>query len=140
MIDLANLPDPVPSGNRYDVGDKVLIIAYKENQHDAAMYTVAGQDKDQSLYMNPVEFRGRQSGGVNDQEANRLMQLLTANTASSTGYYCKVWALSDGELLAMVETLAGSSIPVMFGHSGKPSGGFAIERENKALVVTVTMK
>ncbi len=139
LIDLVNMPDPTPSGNRYDAGDKVLIVAYKGNQHDGVMYTVAGQEKSQTLNMNPVPFIGSKSSDGFIQIEGRMMQLLTANTNGSNPYYCKVWG-SDGELFAHVETLSNTSQNIVFGRLGKQMGGFVLERENNALVVTVTMK
>jgi len=139
VIDLANLPLATGQTEEYSTGDKILIISYNGQNHDAAMYTVTGTSKSQTLYLNPIVHTGGGSSEYGDTV--RLMQILTGNTDGSNAYYIKVWAIDDGELLAHIETDSNSSQNVIFGSKGKGcSGGFVVERENKAVIVTATFK
>ena len=133
LLDLANLPPPEGGGNEYDIGDVILIIAYNGNNSDGARYVVAGDEKEQTLNLNAISHSTQPS-------TVRLMHILTAETAGSASF-AKIYAVDDGELLAHIETLANSSVSVMFGSFGKAaSGGFIVEREATDLIVTATVK
>lgn len=120
ILDLADLT----SG--YTAGDEVLLIAYKGNFHDASMYTITGNSKDITLYMNPIKFPNR---------AVLLQSVLTGNTAASVAY-CKIYELSDGELIGHIETPANDSKPVYF---KRRQCNFVVEREANTLIVTANL-
>jgi len=130
-IDLANLSITAGQSAEYETGDKVLIITYHGNNHDAAMYTVTGSSKNQTLYLNPVQH-------IKGLATEKIRAIIVANTSASN-YYAKVYNVNDGRLLLQVECLANSTVPVYLGGLSC-GGGIAIERENKALVVTVVIK
>ncbi len=131
LLDLANLPLIGAQTNEYDQGDKILIITHSENNHDAILYTVQGDDHEQTLYLNPLQYHDK---------FQRLMQVCTGNT-SGTVAYCKIYAFDDGELLAHIETPSHDTQNVEFGHFGRgASGGFVVEREANTLIVTATVK
>lgn len=130
-IDLANLPLISGQSAEYNTGDKILIIVYHGNNHDAAMYTVTGSSKSQTLYLNPVQH-------IKGLATEKIVTLVAANTSSSN-YYAKVYNVNDGRLLLHVECLANSTVSIYLGGLSC-GGGIAIERENKALVVTVVIK
>ncbi len=137
IIDLANLPVGTGQTVEYSTGDKILIIAYgpdgNENCHAAAMYTVAGDDKDQNLYLTPTVHTGGNS-------TVRLMKLFAFNV-ESTAYYVKVYSITDGALLAAIKIPATSSKEPEFSHIGIAcNGGFVIEREHQGIVVTAIIK
>ena len=131
-IDLANLPLISGQTAEYDTGDKILIITYDGNNHDAAMYTVTGSSKSQTLYLNPVRH-------ITGLATEKIMALVVANTNGSTNYYAKVYNVNDGRLLLYVECLANSTVPIYLGGLSC-GGGIAIERENQALVVTAVIR
>ena len=127
ILDLANLPDP-SSGNKYDAGDKVLLISHKGNQHDAYMYTVAGVKKDITLYLNPAKFHSNVSS---------IRNIITANTAGTVAY-CRVFDYYDGELIAQIETPANDTQHIHI--EGGKQCKYVIEREASSLIVTTTDK
>ena len=122
-------------------GDVILIIAYSSNrqQHSAARYVRTGSSKAQTLQMNFVPFTGGRSG---DRETKRRLDaILTANTHASISYFAKVYAINDAELLAHIETPASDSRSHQFGRYGQPAaGGFVVEVENVALIVTASQR
>lgn len=137
IIDLANLGLGDGQSVEYSTGDKILIIAYgpdgNENCHAAAMYTVTGEDKDQTLYLTPTQHTGGDS-------TVRLMKLFAFN-GESTAYYIKVYSITDGALLAYIKVLATNSKEPEFSHMGIAcNGGFVIEREHQGLTVTAIIK
>ncbi len=138
LVDLANLPLISPNTLEYEQSDKILIIAHHPQNggtHDASLYTVVGDDHTVTLNLNPVAFN------VGGATATKLQSILAANTSSSV-YEVKVYAVDDGELLAQLECPANNTIDHTFGgERGKSAaGGFVIERENSAVVVTVTQR
>ncbi len=137
LIDLANLPLINGQTNEYDQGDKILIIADDGVNHDAFLYTVEGEDHTQQLNLNPVRFSAHLGSSVTSA---RLQAIVAANTSSSV-HEVKVYALTDGELLCQLECAGNVTTDHVFGaKQGKPaSGGFVIERENTAVIVTVTV-
>ena len=134
IVDLANLPLIVGQTNEYDQGDRILIITYDGINHDAALYTVTGDSKSQTLNLNPI--RHNQTA-----DTVRLQAILGANTTGS-GAFAKVYSVNDGELLAQLEVPANDQRDHIFGgERGKgANGGFVVEREATGLVVTATMK
>ena len=134
VIDLANLEIADDQTVEYEDGDKILIIVYSGNQSAGALYTVTGDDKDQSLYLTQIPFNDGTAG-----KNPRLMHVLTAND-EATAYYAKIYSFSDGELIAHINTPANDSKSVNFGRWGKNTGGYIIEREHQGVVVTVTEK
>lgn len=132
VFDLANLPIATGQTEPYEAGDVILIIAYHGNKHEAARYVVTGSSKAQTLYLNNTRF-------VSGLSTEKIRTLVVANTHASNPYYAKVYALDDGQLLSHVECLAGSTVPVFFDGLAA-SGGFVIERENNAVIVTVALK
>lgn len=138
IIDLANLPI-IGSSNQYDDGDVILIIGYFGLNSDAARYVVVGDDKTQTLNLNPVNFTGIVYAD-STTTVSRIMHVLTANTTGNN-HNCIIYAIDDGEVLAQIETPSNDTKSVQFGHFGKQAGsGFVIERENSGLLVTVTVK
>ena len=131
-IDLANLSIASGQTNPYDTGDEVLIIAYHGHHHDAVKYTVTGNSKEQSLYLNPVKH-------YTDFAKERIQTIIVANTSASTAYYCKIYSLNDGKLLVHIECPAADTKIAYVGGMGG-DGGFVVERENKDLIVTVVTK
>ena len=138
LVDLANLPLINGQTNEYDQGDIILIIADDGVNHDAARYIVVGEEHTQQLNLNPVRFVAHQG---NDIASARLQAICAANTSSSV-YEVKVYAVADGSLLCQLECAANVTTDHVFGgERGKGApGGFVVERENTAVVVTVTFK
>ncbi len=137
IIDLINLPLGDGQTVKYSTGDKILIIGYgpdgNENCHAAAMYIVAGDDKDQSLYLTPVVHTGGNT-------TVRLMKIMIFN-AESTAYYVKIYSITDGALLAYIKVPATASKEVEFSHKGIGcNGGFVVEREHNGLAVTAIIR
>ncbi len=133
LIDAANLPVATGQTNQYNQGDKILIIAYDGENHDASLYTVQGEDHTLTLQLNPITHSTQLT-------TQRIMAILAANT-SGGNLFAKVYSVDDGEILAHIEVLANDSVAVMFGSFGKSAaGGFVVERESTDIVVTATVK
>jgi len=134
-MDLANLP--VASGEtlEYETGDKILIISYDKriHAHVAAIYTVAGSSKSQSLYMTHVNYDCDQT------PANRVSSIVVANSDASNNYYCKLWSFDDGQLVGWFQVLKDDTIAHTYGLRGIP-GKFVVETENTAVKVTLSYK
>ncbi len=137
LIDLANLPLISGQTNEYDKGDKILIIADDGTNHDGSLYTVKGEDHTLTLNLNPVRFQGHTGADITNV---RLQAIVAANTSSSV-YEVKVYSIDDGELLCQLECPANETTDHVFGgKQGKAAGGgFVVERENSAVVVTATV-
>lgn len=134
IIDLANLPIGGGQTVQYAAGDKILMVAYYQDNHDAATYTVAGMSKTQSLYMNP--------GAVHEpsQPTQRILTLVTGNTAGAVAY-CKIYGAANGKELMHVETPANDSRIVPMGPKGLSCpGGMVIVREANTLRVSALLK
>lgn len=125
MLDLQNLPAPEDGGDNYNDGDKILIIAHYKNQHDAIMYTVTGNSKDQTLNLNPAKYWGRRS---------TIKNIITAETANTVAY-CRIWDYTDGELIAQIETPASDTKDIRI--EGGIERNYVIERESSDLIVSV---
>ena len=136
VFDLANFPIASGQSAQYETGDKILMIAYYQNTHDAVLWTVSVSSKSQTLTMNPIKHT--QCIG-NNQAADRIKTFVVANTHASTGYYAKVYAVDDGQTLLHVEVLAGST-QVVYCDSLSCSGGFAVERESTSIIATAVLK
>jgi len=136
VIDLADLPIGSGQTIEYETGDEILIIAYAHTKygdsHDCARYTVSGTSKSQTLYLNPIPHYG-------EFTSVRVKTILTGNTAGTVAY-CKVYSVSDGELLAHIETPANSSFAYFAGNNGFGGGAWVIEREAQTLIVTTVIK
>lgn len=136
LIDLANLPLISGQTEKYEIGDVVHIISYdgSGNSHDSARYVVAGSNKTQTLYLNPIPHTGNVT-------TTRLIQISASNYNAVTSYFAKVYAIDDGELLAQALIPKGDSRHPLFGSHGRGcSGGFIVERENQAVLVTATFR
>lgn len=133
IIDLANLPLAGGQTNEYDSGDKVLIIAYHGNHQDAAMYTVTGSSKAQILYMTYA----RHSKGMISEKIRTLIVTASGSVAGNATIY----AVDDGQVLAFVSCWAAKeSVPVIFEGGLSASGGYAIERSAKEVVVNTYLR
>lgn len=132
VYDLANL-EKVGSGNEYDTGDEILILAYYGPDSDASIYTVTGDSKSQTLNLNPVRFEPTTGHEV-------VKTLIVANTDGSTGYYAKFYTYNKGKLLAHVECPKGDTKIVAIPGGMGAEGGLMIVRENTAVIVTVVYK
>ncbi len=132
MIDLANLPVITGQTEPYEAGDEILIIAYHGNQHDAAVYVVAGASKAQTLNMN----HARHTPGLT---VEKLKTLIVANTDGTNPYYARVYAIDDGQVMAHVECPKDDTRPV-YCDGLNASGGYVIVRENTAVIVTTVIK
>ena len=127
LVDLQNLPDP-SSGNKYDDGDKILIVTYSGNQHDAAEYTVSGNSKAQTLYLNPAKFHNK---------VISLKNIITAETAGTVAYV-KVLDFSDGELIAHIETPPNDTKNIHI--EGGIQRNYVLVREANTLIVTTIQR
>jgi len=130
-IDLANLPLIGGQSVEYAIGDIILIIAYSENYHDASRYVVAGNSKSQLLYLNPLRH-------LTDVEKESVIALVVSNT-TSTVYYARLLNSRDGRTICHVECPANNCMPVYLGGLAC-NGGIVLERENKGLIVTASIK
>ncbi len=137
LVDLANLPQ-IGGRDQYEVGDKVLIMADDGVNSDVSLYTVVGDDKELTLYLNPIRLQSHLDQTITGV---RLQAICAANTSSSV-YEVKVYAVDTGELLLQLECPANETTSHVFGgERGKgAAGGFVVERENQAVVVTATFK
>lgn len=129
-IDVANLPLGTNQSYRYEAGDVLLLVAYDGNKHDAKRYVVTGSSYSATLYLNPVPH---------DQEIDilKIKTLVLANT-TSTVYYAKLWAATDGRLLLHMECPANDTRWVSTEISCPD--GILIEREHQGLVVTAVIR
>ena len=138
IFGLENLPIATGQTNEYDIGDQILIIAFYGNNHEAIKKTVSGGSLTQTLYLGYVPFIMGESNNL--LSSDRIVSIVTGNTGSSV-YYCKIYAVQDGQLLCHIETPANDTRSVFFGDNGLGGGGgFVIERENKELIVTAKRK
>lgn len=135
LLDAANFPIATGQSLEYEQDDVLLIIAYDGQNHDAARYVISGDEKSQTLNLNPVVHEGPAT------KQNRIITLVGGNTTGTLAFF-KVYAVSDGELLAHVEVPVGDTRTVHYGDvRGKgASGGFVIEREDSGLIVTASVK
>lgn len=132
IIDLANLDTASGQTEPYSSSDKILIIAYHGNNHDAKLYEVTGSSKSQTLYMNPARH-------TSTLDTEKIRAIVVANTHTSTGYYAKVYAVDDAQMLCHIECKAGETESAFL--DGLPaSGGYVIDRESNVLIVTTSLK
>lgn len=135
MIDLANLPVPAGGGDQYAVGDDIFMVTYYNDKSEAVKYTVAGDSKDQTLYLNdsPHTVDTDEVAGI--VKTMRLRTVIASNTDGSTAYYAKVYDFRTGKLLAHIQLLAETTLAIDFTLTGIGTGGWLIERENNAVLV-----
>lgn len=127
LMDLANLPLGDGQTLEYEAGDEILLIASYGNFHDAVLYTVSGNSKDISLYMNHSSF---------PQNDVNFLGITVANTAGSAGY-CIVYDYISGDKIKHIECPANNTVDVHIGGNGKRCR-YVIEREANTLVATAT--
>ncbi len=133
MADLAsmNIPD-------YEDGDKILIIAYKGNKSAAAMYTVTGESKSQILYLANIPYKGL---GTPSPITGEVIEAIVIDNENSSTKNCKIYAVSDGELLVQIDTAANLTESVVMGvkHGKNAGDGFVVEREANDVLVFLTI-
>jgi len=137
IFDLANLPLGDGQTAEYESGDIILIIAYDNDNklgpcHDCERYSVTGNSKSSTLYLNPTAF--------SNVTTISLKSLIAGNTDASNAYYVKVFDYADGNLIAHAEVPASNTVNLDFGHGGKRTGGYVLVRENQAVIVTTVNK
>ncbi len=140
IIDLANLPIAAGQTVPYDQGDRILIIAHGPDNgqamSDGVLYTVTGESKDQTLYLNPIVHTGRQS-------TVRLMGIMIENPESSDKDVF-VYSITDGAILAhILAKKAATNTPGMidFTRMGiSCNGGFIVTRAHQNVTITAVIK
>ena len=136
LLDAANFPIAAGQTLEYDVGDKILIVAYDGANSDASLYTIVGDDHTLTLTLNPIAHQGPEAA-----DSVRLMGVVCANTAGSV-VQVKIFAVVDGTLLVQFEVPANDTRDHSFGGGwGKGAGlGFVVERGATTVVVTTTQR